>query len=106
LYEAERCLTQRISPRREEQSGGSGHRTEFHIVFLPRKSLLCEMRLKEKGVFGSFTFIDDLPIFWYPLDSDVVSMEDRFVSFKVCTRVLLSTCMFHISLVAYFETTT
>ena len=33
---------------REEESGGS--RKEFHIFFVPRKSLLCEKRLKVSSI--------------------------------------------------------
>ena len=42
---------------------------------MPQKSLLCDSKLKELGVYGSFTFLDELSIFWYPLDADVISME-------------------------------
>lgn len=59
----------------EVSSGHSGVRIDFHILFLPQKSLLCEMRLKDRGVYGSFTFLDELSISWFPLDADVVSME-------------------------------
>ncbi|XP_040573210.1 vacuolar protein sorting-associated protein 33A [Lepeophtheirus salmonis] len=54
-------------------------RKAFHILFLPRKSLLCEMRLKDKGVFGSFTFLDQLSASWFPLETDVISMEDSSI---------------------------
>lgn len=57
----------------ETQSGGV--RIDFHILFVPHKSLLCEMRLKDRGVFGSFTFLDELAVSWFPLDNDVISME-------------------------------
>ena len=30
--------------KNEERGGGSGVKTDFHIVFVPRKSLLCEKR--------------------------------------------------------------
>ena len=33
--------------KREERSGGSGVRTEFRVVFVPRESLLCRKRLVE-----------------------------------------------------------
>ena len=60
--------------RTEESSGGSGVRTEFHIVFIPRKSLLCEQRLIREGVFGSVT-CHSLPVYMFPLDTDLLSME-------------------------------
>ena len=59
----------------EEISSNGGVRIDFHILFVPQKSLLCEMRLKDRGVYGSFTFLDELSVSWFPLDSDVVSME-------------------------------
>ena len=50
-------------------------RTDFHIMFVPNKSLLCEMRLKDRGVFGSFSHLHELSIGFFPLDVDVISME-------------------------------
>ncbi len=50
---------------------------EFHIIFVPRKSHLCEKKLKELGVYGSFKenlkeyFLDLIP-----LDCDLLSMEN------------------------------
>jgi len=61
--------------KQEERGGGSGTKKEFHIVFVPRKSLLCEKRLKDAGVFGSLTFLDQLTVNLFPLDSDLLSME-------------------------------
>ncbi|XP_046670558.1 vacuolar protein sorting-associated protein 33A isoform X1 [Homalodisca vitripennis] len=53
-------------------------RREFHIIFAPRKSLLCEKRLKNKGVFGNLTFIEELPCDIFPFDSDLMSMELQY----------------------------
>ena len=39
--------------RREEASGGSGVRTEYRVVFVPRESLLCRKRLAQAGVLGA-----------------------------------------------------
>jgi hypothetical protein len=50
---------------------------EFHIIFVPRKSHLCDKKLKEYGVYGSFKenlreyFLDLIP-----LDYDILSMEN------------------------------
>ncbi len=55
--------------------GGAEARTEFHILFVPQRSILCDKRLEDLGVFGSFTFLDELATFWYPLEPDLVSME-------------------------------
>jgi hypothetical protein len=58
-----------------EMSNVSGHRSEYHVMFVPNKSLLCEKRLTDRGVFGSFTYLDELAISWFPLESDVISLE-------------------------------
>jgi hypothetical protein len=50
---------------------------EFHIIFVSRKSLLCEKKLKELGVFGSFK--DNIKEYFLdliPLDCDLLSMEN------------------------------
>merc|ERR1719474_901564 len=60
--------------KREENSGGSGVRTHYHIVFVPRESLLCKNRLIENGVLGSVT-CHSLPVYLFPLDKDLISME-------------------------------
>jgi len=60
--------------KQEERRGGSGVKTDFHIVFVPRKSLLCEKRLVQAGVFGSLT-CSSLPMYFFPLDTDLLSME-------------------------------
>ena len=63
----------------EIAASGSGNEVNFHILFIPNCSLLCEMRLKDRGVYGSFTYINELKLYWYPLDTDVVSMEKKSV---------------------------
>ena len=63
----------------EIAASGSGNEVNFHILFVPNCSLLCEMRLKDRGVYGSFSFINELQLYWYPLDTDVISMEKRYV---------------------------
>lgn len=47
----------------------------FHILFVPRRSLLCEQRLKEQGVLGSFHNIEEYFLDLIPCDSDLLSME-------------------------------
>lgn len=48
---------------------------EFHILFVPRRSVLCEKKLEVLGVFGNFNIIDEYSIELFALDSDVLSME-------------------------------
>eukprot|EP00088_Acartia_fossae_P005844 TRINITY_DN12644_c0_g1_i2.p1 TRINITY_DN12644_c0_g1~~TRINITY_DN12644_c0_g1_i2.p1 ORF type:complete len:625 (+),score=133.75 TRINITY_DN12644_c0_g1_i2:46-1875(+) len=70
----ENCDIIAANIRSEERRGGSGLKMDYHIIFLPKKSLFCEKRLKESGVYGSLT-IYELPIYLYPLDTDLLSME-------------------------------
>lgn len=53
----------------------SGSKKQFHLFFVPKKSLLCMERLKHKGVFGSINLIDEFRCQLFPIDSDVISME-------------------------------
>ena len=48
---------------------------DFHILFVPRRSMLCEQRLKEQGVLGSFINIDEYILDLIPYDGDLLSME-------------------------------
>ncbi len=49
---------------------------------MPRRSLLCEQRLKEKGVLNSFTNIEEYILDLIPYDGDLLSMESES-SFRV-----------------------
>lgn len=64
-----------------EEALGAG-RKDYHLWLVPRVSLLCEQRLEEHGVHGSFTSIRELPLLLYRLDSDLASME-----LPMCYRV-------------------
>jgi len=79
----ENCDVIAANIRAEETKGGSGLKTEYHSLFVPKKSLFCEKRLKEGGVFGSLT-IYELAIYLYPLDSDLLSMELPDTFREVC----------------------
>lgn len=61
----------------ENVHGEEGKRTrkEFHLFFVPRKSLLCQKKLQNRGVFGSFTLIEEFKCDLFPFDSDLLSME-------------------------------
>ena len=56
---------------------------DFHILFVPRRSMLCEQRLKEQGVLGSFINIDEYILDLIPYDGDLLSMESEG-AFRVC----------------------
>lgn len=54
---------------------GKRPRKEFHLFFVPRESLLCQKKLQNRGVFGSFTLIKEFKCELFPFDSDLLSME-------------------------------
>uniref|UniRef100_A0A2K6GIK6 VPS33A core subunit of CORVET and HOPS complexes n=1 Tax=Propithecus coquereli TaxID=379532 RepID=A0A2K6GIK6_PROCO len=55
---------------------------DFHILFVPRRSLLCEQRLKDLGVLGSFIHREEYSLDLIPFDGDLLSMESEG-AFKV-----------------------
>ncbi|XP_071512985.1 vacuolar protein sorting-associated protein 33A isoform X1 [Panulirus ornatus] len=48
---------------------------DYHLWLVPRMSLLCERRLQEHGVHGTFTSIKELPLLLFRLECDLASME-------------------------------
>ncbi|XP_005187247.1 vacuolar protein sorting-associated protein 33A [Musca domestica] len=48
----------------------------FHLFFVPRRSCLCEKHLEQKGVYGSFGMVEELSWNFYPIENDVISMEN------------------------------
>uniref|UniRef100_A0A452IP18 Vacuolar protein sorting-associated protein 33A n=1 Tax=Gopherus agassizii TaxID=38772 RepID=A0A452IP18_9SAUR len=56
---------------------------DFHILFVPRRSLLCEQRLKDQGVLGSFIHREQYSLDLIPFDGDLLSMESES-AFKEC----------------------
>lgn len=48
---------------------------QYHLFFVPRKSLLCTKRLEHSGMYGSLTSIEEFRCDLFPFDSDLVSME-------------------------------
>lgn len=64
---------------------------DFHILFVPRRSMLCEQRLKEQGVLGSFINIDEYILDLIPFDGDLLSMEYES-AFRVCSTCISQTC--------------
>ncbi|KAL2129706.1 hypothetical protein VTI74DRAFT_7423 [Chaetomium olivicolor] len=47
---------------------------EFHIFWVPRRTLLSDKVLEEAGVLGD-TNVAELPLFFFPLEKDVLSLE-------------------------------
>ncbi|CAE1276174.1 VPS33A [Acanthosepion pharaonis] len=65
----------------EKQKGG--YHKDFNIIFVPCKSLLCEKKLKEMGIYGTFTNIEEFNMELIPFDYDLLSME-MDSSFREC----------------------
>ncbi|ESO97948.1 hypothetical protein LOTGIDRAFT_209143 [Lottia gigantea] len=78
----------------EDQKGTL--RTEFHLIFVPRKSLLCEKKLKEMGVYGTFTSVDEFSLELVPFDNDLLSME-MDTTFRECYLENDFTSMFYVA---------
>jgi hypothetical protein len=49
---------------------------QYGIIFVPRRSRVCEEKLKEKGVRGDI-IIDELNLDFLPIDTDLLSMESN-----------------------------
>lgn len=59
----------------EDTKTHKGAKRQYHLLFVPKKSLLCTERLIHKGVYGSLNMVDELKCYLFPFDSDLVSME-------------------------------
>ncbi|XP_067911138.1 vacuolar protein sorting-associated protein 33A isoform X1 [Heterodontus francisci] len=73
-----------------------GPHRDFHILFLPRRSLLCEQRLKEQGLLVNITHIDEYSLDLIPFDSDLMSMEAES-AFRECYLENDQTVLFHVA---------
>ncbi|KAH8880692.1 Sec1-like protein [Thozetella sp. PMI_491] len=58
--------------KRLQRESHTGH--DFHIFWVPRRTKVSEKLLEEAGVLGDAT-IWDLPIYFFPLERDVLSLE-------------------------------
>ncbi|XP_005403153.1 PREDICTED: vacuolar protein sorting-associated protein 33A isoform X2 [Chinchilla lanigera] len=71
-----------------------GPARDFHILFVPRRSLLCEQRLKDLGVLGSFIHREEYSLDLIPFDGDLLSMESEG-AFKECYLDGDQTSLYH-----------
>ncbi|ERE75987.1 vacuolar protein sorting-associated protein 33A-like protein [Cricetulus griseus] len=71
-----------------------GPTRDFHILFVPRRSLLCEQRLKDLGVLGSFIHREEYSLDLIPFDGDLLSMESEG-AFKECYLDGDQTSLYH-----------
>ncbi|KAM8797668.1 vacuolar protein sorting-associated protein 33A [Eudromia elegans] len=73
---------------------GRAPQRDFHILFVPRRSLLCEQWLKEQGVLGSFIHREQYSLDLIPFDGDLLSMEAES-AFKECYLESDQTSLYH-----------
>lgn len=52
---------------------------QYHLVFVPRSSVLCEQKLKEMNATDRLSTIEDLSVFFFPTDTDLATMESSLV---------------------------
>ena len=55
----------------------------YYLVYIPERSVICERVLIENNVLAYFKSIDEFPLYFYPFDCDLLSMEDE-LAFKEC----------------------
>ncbi|KAL8180105.1 UNVERIFIED_CONTAM: Vacuolar protein sorting-associated protein 33A [Gekko kuhli] len=67
---------------------------DFHILFVPRRSLLCEQRLKDQGILGAFIHREEYSLDLIPFDGDLLSMESES-AFKECYLENDQTSLYH-----------
>ncbi|EFX02614.1 vacuolar sorting protein [Grosmannia clavigera kw1407] len=58
--------------RRLQRESQTGH--DFHIIWVPRRTLISDNILEEAGVLGDAN-ISELPLYFFPLEHDVLSLE-------------------------------
>lgn len=58
--------------RRLQRESHTGH--EFHIFWVPRRTLVSDKILEEAGVLGDVN-IAELPLYFFPLEKDILSLE-------------------------------
>ncbi|XP_055389013.1 vacuolar protein sorting-associated protein 33A [Condylostylus longicornis] len=72
-YIAENLLSENSDDRKYR-----GSRKDYYLYFLPRRSEFCEKRLINKDVYGTFTHVGELSWEFFPLDKDLISMEQKY----------------------------
>ncbi|KAG6041781.1 hypothetical protein E4U41_001993 [Claviceps citrina] len=74
---------------------------EFHVFWVPRRTLVSEQLLEEAGVLGDIN-ISELPLFFFPLERDVLSLEldesfkDLYLSKDVTPTYLLARALMEV----------
>ncbi|VEL32803.1 unnamed protein product [Protopolystoma xenopodis] len=69
-----------------QETTGKSNSREYHIIAIPRFSLVCRNYLKEKKSITRFLSIIDFPLTLLPIDTDVISMENPLSFSNLCLR--------------------
>ncbi|KAH8675374.1 Sec1-like protein [Xylariales sp. PMI_506] len=85
--------------KRLQRESQTGH--EFHIFWVPRRTLVSDTLLEESGVLGDVN-IHELPLYFFPLERDVLSLElndsfqDLFLSKDTTPTFLMAKALMNI----------
>ncbi|CAM1505641.1 Fc.00g112780.m01.CDS01 [Cosmosporella sp. VM-42] len=85
--------------KRVQRESQTGH--EFHIFWVPRRTLVSDQLLEEAGVLGDVN-ISELPLSFFPLEKDVLSLEldesfkDLYLSKDVTPNFLMAKALMEI----------
>lgn len=79
-----------------EKSLNALNRKEIHVLFMPRKKLMYEKILTNLNIFNQISSVEEYPIYLFPIDSDLISMELNS-SFKEITCDKDYTCIYYIA---------
>ncbi|PHH73962.1 hypothetical protein CDD80_3446 [Ophiocordyceps camponoti-rufipedis] len=85
--------------KRVQRESQTSH--DFHIFWVPRRTLVADQLLEEAGVLGDVS-ISELPFFFFPLERDVLSLElddsfhDLYLSKDVTPNYLLARALMEV----------
>lgn len=85
--------------KRVQRESQTGH--EFHIFWVPRRTLVSDQLLEEAGVLGDVNIVE-LPLSFFPLENDVLSLEldesfrDLYLSKDVTPNFLVAKALMEI----------
>ncbi|KAF4967765.1 hypothetical protein FSARC_4739 [Fusarium sarcochroum] len=85
--------------KRIQRESQTGH--DFHIFWVPRRTLVSDKLLEEAGVLGDVN-IAELPLSFFPLENDVLSLElddsfrDLYLSKDVTPNFLIAKALMEI----------
>eukprot|EP00027_Filamoeba_sp_ATCC50430_P001749 CAMPEP_0168556906 /NCGR_PEP_ID=MMETSP0413-20121227/9136_1 /TAXON_ID=136452 /ORGANISM="Filamoeba nolandi, Strain NC-AS-23-1" /LENGTH=618 /DNA_ID=CAMNT_0008587891 /DNA_START=132 /DNA_END=1984 /DNA_ORIENTATION=+ len=78
-----------------QNHASTNQKKEYHVVFVPKRTIICERVLEEEGVYGDITF-GDYPLDLIPFEDDLLSLELE-TSFKECFLEGDRTSLFYVA---------